>query len=140
MLPPVCPPTCRATPALEHRGETRDYGAACDQNSLMTFAAEPKGEHLAFSEGGRCATRQSGVGQATCFVGPLAAEGGICSFTVEIVELEKHRMQTLALGMYTALPAASQVRLLERAKDLGEGSVIVGYDLPKLFVHGREEA
>jgi hypothetical protein len=87
------------------------------------------------------ATRESGVGRGVCFLGPLqsAATGGSVYFEIEVLELEAQRSQTIALGFATSLPEARPL-LAERAADLGRGCFLVGYDLPKLFVHGETAA
>eukprot|EP00746_Dinoflagellata_sp_MGD_P007871 gnl/MRDRNA2_/MRDRNA2_115662_c0_seq1.p1 gnl/MRDRNA2_/MRDRNA2_115662_c0~~gnl/MRDRNA2_/MRDRNA2_115662_c0_seq1.p1 ORF type:complete len:455 (-),score=78.04 gnl/MRDRNA2_/MRDRNA2_115662_c0_seq1:32-1318(-) len=122
---------------LERQAETRDFSGPKE------FLAAPKGERLIFSEEGVRVTRESGVGHGTCFLGPFSttpAQGsGSLSFEVEILELES-KSQTMAIGVVATLPPENQAHLLERARDLGEGSIIIGYDLPKLFIHGKESA
>lgn len=124
-------------PGLERQAETRDFSGP------QAFLPAPKGERLILAEEGARVTRESGVGHGTCFLGPFslasAQGGGSLSFEVEILELES-KSQTIAIGVAASLPPENQTHLLERARDLGEGSIIVGYDLPKLYVHGKEVA
>jgi len=94
---------------------------------------------LELSEDGVTATRQSSVGRGICFVGPLQAEKGSTYFEVEVLEMDGgSRSQTLALGLCTSLPSEAKAHGTEKASNLGQGSFLVGYDLPKLFVHGQE--
>lgn len=102
-----------------------------------TFVTSPIGEQLELSEDGLTATRQNGVGRGICFVGPLQVENGTTYFEVEVLEMEANRTQTMAIGICTSLPAAKPL-LAERAANLGQGSYLMGYDLPKLFVHGQD--
>jgi hypothetical protein len=60
-------------------------------------------------------------------------------FELEVLELEAQRSQTMAIGFTLSLPTARPL-LIERATDLGQGSFLVGYDLPKLYVHGDAAA
>lgn len=93
---------------------------------------------MELAEDGALATRQSGVNQGICFLGPLPADRtGLTYFEVEVTELEANRSQTMALGFCCNIPDKKPL-LTERAKDLGVGSMILGYDLPKLFVHGKD--
>mmetsp|Transcript_43916 Transcript_43916/g.80251 ORF Transcript_43916/g.80251 Transcript_43916/m.80251 type:complete len:473 (-) Transcript_43916:119-1537(-) len=103
------------------------------------FLESPRGERLDLSEGNSCATRRSGVGRGIGFIGPLKVDRQKVYFEIEVMELEAGRSQTLALGVCSSLPPPRPV-LLERAKDLGEGSYVIGYDLPKLFANGAEVA
>jgi hypothetical protein len=123
--------------SLERQNETKDFSGPRE------FLAAPRGERLISSEDGARVSRESGVGHGTCFLGPFvtapARGGGSMSFEVEILELES-RSQTIAIGVTASLPSENRAHLIERARDLGEGSIIVGYDLPKLYVHGKEEA
>lgn len=91
---------------------------------------------MELSEGEARATRGSGVGRGLCFLGPMQDNAGSVYFEVEVLELEAQRSQTMALGFVTSLPAARPL-LAERATDLGQGSFLVGYDLPKLYVNGE---
>jgi len=102
------------------------------------FCETPKGERLELSEEGSLATRTSGVGYGAAFVGPLALErSGSAYFEVEVAELEASRSQTMAIGIASSLPASKSLRV-ERARDLGEGTYVMGYDLPKVFANGAE--
>jgi len=98
-----------------------------------------KGERLELSDERSLARRTSGVGRGVAFVGPLSLEHGLAYFEVEVAEMEPNRTQTLAIGVCSSLPEARALRA-ERARDLGRGSYIMGYDLPKVFVHGAEAA
>lgn len=103
------------------------------------FLTEPKGAKVELKEDGGRATRESGVGRGLCFLGPLQLEqaGGAAYFEVEILELEPGASsQTMALGFVTSLPTTRPL-LAERATDLGPGTVLVGYDLPKLYANGE---
>jgi hypothetical protein len=91
---------------------------------------------LEFSENGARATRTSGVGRGVAFLGPF--EGDVAYFEVEVMELEASRTQTVALGVCEQLPSSRPLLREERARELGTGTYLIGYDLPKLFVHGRE--
>lgn len=102
-----------------------------------SFCSCPRGERLALSESDRVATRISGVNQGLAFVGPLPLERGAAYFEVEVLELESNRSQTLAIGVCTSLPSGSSLRL-ERGRDLGPGSFMLGYDLPKVYAGGAE--
>jgi len=104
------------------------------------FCQAPRGERLELSEDASTATRTSGVGRGICFVGPLQLENGAAYFEVEVTELEPNWSQTMALGVVNALPGSRNPLLQERARDLGIGSCVVGYDLPKLFSNGMEVA
>lgn len=127
----------RKQSSLERQSETKDF------TGPKEFLPAPKGERLLSSEDGARVTRESGVGHGTCYLGPFATASGpgasSLSFEIEILELES-RSQTMAIGLTASLPPENQAHLVERAKDLGEGSIIIGYDLPKLYVHGKEEA
>jgi len=102
------------------------------------FCESPKGDRLELSEDGALARRTSGVGYGAAFVGPLSLErSGSAYFEVEVNEVEASRSQTMAIGITCSLPAAKSLRV-ERARDLGEGTYIVGYDLPKVFANGAE--
>eukprot|EP00418_Pyrodinium_bahamense_P019045 CAMPEP_0179126250 /NCGR_PEP_ID=MMETSP0796-20121207/59753_1 /TAXON_ID=73915 /ORGANISM="Pyrodinium bahamense, Strain pbaha01" /LENGTH=244 /DNA_ID=CAMNT_0020824995 /DNA_START=93 /DNA_END=823 /DNA_ORIENTATION=- len=102
------------------------------------FCEAPKGDRLELSEEGTLATRTSGVGYGAAFVGPLSLEkNGSAYFEVEVAEMEPNRSQTLAIGICSALPAAKSLRV-ERARDIGEGTCVIGYDLPKVFMDGAE--
>jgi len=105
------------------------------------FLQDPRGGRVELTEDSARATRESGVGRGICFLGPLqpAATDGSVYFEIEVLELEAQRSQTIALGFATSLPAARPL-LAERATDLGQGCFLVGYDLPKLFVHGEPAA
>jgi len=94
---------------------------------------------LELSEDGSRATRSSGVGHGVAFVGPLSLDKGSAYFEIEVSELEAKRSQTLALGVCASLPTVQSLRI-ERARDLGQGSYLLGYDLPKVFVNGSEFA
>lgn len=92
---------------------------------------------MELTEGGTCATRESGVGRGLSFLGPLQLDAsGSSFFEIEVLELEAQRSQTMALGFVTSLPAARPL-LAERATDLRCGSFLVGYDLPKLYANGE---
>eukprot|EP00929_Paragymnodinium_shiwhaense_P047696 TRINITY_DN24185_c0_g1_i3.p1 TRINITY_DN24185_c0_g1~~TRINITY_DN24185_c0_g1_i3.p1 ORF type:complete len:530 (+),score=113.69 TRINITY_DN24185_c0_g1_i3:156-1745(+) len=107
------------------------------------FCEAPRGERLELTEGGSKASRSSGVGRAVAFLGPLdmATERQAAYFEVDITELEASRSQTIAIGVCSTLPATSSKPLLaERARDLGRGFCLIGYDLPKLLVDGNEAA
>eukprot|EP00408_Alexandrium_pacificum_P014151 CAMPEP_0171216896 /NCGR_PEP_ID=MMETSP0790-20130122/32412_1 /TAXON_ID=2925 /ORGANISM="Alexandrium catenella, Strain OF101" /LENGTH=65 /DNA_ID=CAMNT_0011682681 /DNA_START=25 /DNA_END=219 /DNA_ORIENTATION=+ len=43
----------------------------------------------------------------------------------------------MAIGIASSLPTSKSLRV-ERARDLGEGTYVVGYDPPKVFVNGAE--
>jgi len=106
----------------------------------VSFTEAPRGERLELSEEDgvprRLATRSSGVGHGICFVGPLQADRGIAYFEIEVGELDKgSRSQTMAIGLCCSLPTT---RLPDRAKDLGQGSYLIGYDLPKFFANGAD--
>jgi len=103
-----------------------------------SFLSEPKGARVEFTEDAARATRESGVGLGPCFLGPMQYENsdGSAYFEVEVLELEAQRSQTMAIGFATSLPAARPL-LAERATDLGSGSFLIGYDLPKLYVNGE---
>jgi len=104
------------------------------------FCEAPKGDRLELSEEGSLATRTSGVGYGAAFLGPLSLErSGNAYFEVEVAEMEPNRSQTMAIGICCSLPAAPVLRV-ERARDLGEGTFIVGYDLPKFYAGGQEAA
>jgi len=102
----------------------------------VVFSAAPTGERLELFEDGACATRTSGVGRGACFVGPLCLDRGPAYFEIEVLELVPSS-QSLALGIFTrALP--EKLNLPEKVKDLGKSTILMGYDLPKLYVHGKE--
>lgn len=106
-----------------------------------SFVAEPRGDHIVLSEDGAVATRESGTGRGVCLVGPLHSERkGKFYFEVEILDLDGGGLQTMAVGICNSLPPAnSNKRLMaERAKDLGQGVSLIGYELPKFFVNGAE--
>lgn len=104
------------------------------------FLEDPHGGRIDLTEGAARATRESGVGRGMCFLGPLQpADSGAVYFEIEVLELEAQRSQTIAIGFSTSLPVARPL-LAERATDLGHGCFLVGYDLPKLFVHGDTAA
>jgi len=46
----------------------------------------------------------------------------------------------MAIGVLFSSPPKATPSRLERAKDIGQGSFVLGYDLPKFFVHGVEFA
>jgi len=101
------------------------------------FLSEPRGARVELTEGGTCATRESGVGRGLSFLGPLQLDSvGSAFFEIEVLELEAQRSQTMALGFVTSLPVARPL-LAERATDLRSGSFLVGYDLPKLYANGE---
>lgn len=117
-----------------------DFNTPAEASHLQwpsAFVDSTMGERLELSEDGACSTRHSGVGRGTCFVGPLTMEKDLTYFEVEIVELEPNRSQTMALGFCHSLPTGNRL-LSERASELGRGSYLVGYDLPKLHAHGLE--
>jgi len=116
-------------------GMSRTPAAAAGLSWPRTFREAPKGERMEFSEDGARATRASGVGRAVAFLGPF--EGDVAYFEVEVMELEASRTQTLALGVCEKLPSGPLLHK-ERAHELGTGTYLIGYDLPKLFVNGRE--
>eukprot|EP00420_Gonyaulax_spinifera_P001375 CAMPEP_0197945130 /NCGR_PEP_ID=MMETSP1439-20131203/125756_1 /TAXON_ID=66791 /ORGANISM="Gonyaulax spinifera, Strain CCMP409" /LENGTH=461 /DNA_ID=CAMNT_0043568385 /DNA_START=59 /DNA_END=1442 /DNA_ORIENTATION=- len=101
------------------------------------FSDKAKGDRVEISEEGALATRTSGVGYGAVFVGPLTLERGSAYFEIEVAEMDPKRLQTLGVGLCTALPGAKAARA-ERARDMGEGTFMLGYDLPKVFVHGAE--
>merc|ERR1719336_357704 len=72
------------------------------------------------------------------FVGPLTLTGGSAFFEVEIAEMEPTRSQTLAIGISSTKPGAMKGK--EKARDLGEGIYVMGYDLPKVYANGNELA
>lgn len=92
---------------------------------------------MVLTDAGSTARRTRGLGRGICFVGPLQFEQGPAYFEVEIAALQRSS-QTIALGICAALPCASKPLLADRAKDLGPGTCVLGYDLPKLFAHGAE--
>lgn len=104
------------------------------------FCANPRGERLEFLEDGMLARRTSGVGFGVALVGPLSLEKGTAYFEVEVAELEPKRSQTMAIGICSAPPAQGKVARVERARDLGQGSYVLGYDLPKVYANGSEVA
>jgi len=104
----------------------------------QTFHEGAKGERMELSEEGALATRVSGVGYGIAFVGPLKLTGGSAFFEVEIAEMEPKRSQTLAIGISSTKPGATKGK--ERARDLGEGTYVLGYDLPKVYANGNELA
>mmetsp|Transcript_33582 Transcript_33582/g.96323 ORF Transcript_33582/g.96323 Transcript_33582/m.96323 type:complete len:522 (+) Transcript_33582:64-1629(+) len=104
------------------------------------FCETPRGERLELLEDNALARRTSGVGYGSVFVGPLSLEKGAAYFEIEIEELEPKRSQTMAIGVCSALPPQGRVSRAERARDLGQGSFLLGYDLPKVFAHGAEVA
>mmetsp|Transcript_1979 Transcript_1979/g.5322 ORF Transcript_1979/g.5322 Transcript_1979/m.5322 type:complete len:449 (-) Transcript_1979:174-1520(-) len=110
---------------------------ARDLSWPATFCDTTKGERLELSEDGTLVKRTSGVGHGVAFVGPLSLENGLAYFEVEVAEMEPKRSQTLAIGVCCSLPTAKVLRV-ERARELGHGSYILGYDLPKVYVHGTE--
>lgn len=70
-------------------------------------------------------------------LGPLEAGRGPSYFEIEVLEMEPGRTQTMAIGVVCgARPTGKSLRA-ERARDL-PGSVLLGYDLPKLCVDGAE--
>ncbi|CAE8597351.1 unnamed protein product, partial [Polarella glacialis] len=108
----------------------------------QTFVEGPRGERVELGEGGSLATRTSGLCQGIAFVGPLSLEKGVAYFEVEVAELEPNRSQTMAIGICCALPSVtgrSNCLRTERARDL-EGSILIGYDLPKVYSSGKEVA
>jgi len=106
-----------------------------------TFHTAAKGERLELSEDGALATRTSGVGFGTALVGPLSLERGTAYFEVEVAELEPKRSQTMAIGVLCAPPPSDgKVARVERARDIGPGSFLLGYDLPKVYANGAEVA
>lgn len=104
------------------------------------FCASPKGERLELLEGGTLARRTSGVGFGTALVGPLSLEKGAAYFEVLVTELEPKRSQTMAIGLCVTPPVGAKVARAERARDLGQGSYLLGYDLPKVYANGAEVA
>jgi len=167
--PMVLPPSCKrsatrcflevaAAPAAPEAAPTRPgagHAEVCEQTPApgtppeaaglqwpSTFCEEPRGERLELTEGGTRATRSGDAGRAVAFLGPLQFENaGTAYFEVEVVELESTRRQTVAIGVCTELPPSSSGRLFqERARDLGAGSYLIGYDLPKLFADGKDVA
>merc|ERR1719491_1494605 len=53
----------------------------------------------------------------------------------------KRSSQTMAIGLYaSAPPTDGKVSRIERARDLGQGSYLIGYDLPKVYANGKEIA
>lgn len=105
-----------------------------------TFWAQQKGERLEFLEDGALAKRTSGLGLGVAFVGPLSLDKGAAYFEVEVDELEPKRSQTMAIGVCFSPPVDGKVARVERARDLGQGSFMLGYDLPKVYAHGAEVA
>jgi len=101
-----------------------------------TFLKHPAGERVSISDDAASVTRQNGVGRAASFVGPLTIERDCTYFEVEIMELESGRSQTMALGLCSTLPSSTVS--FERASDLGRGSYMLGYDLPKFYANGME--
>eukprot|EP00418_Pyrodinium_bahamense_P098274 CAMPEP_0179044874 /NCGR_PEP_ID=MMETSP0796-20121207/17892_1 /TAXON_ID=73915 /ORGANISM="Pyrodinium bahamense, Strain pbaha01" /LENGTH=259 /DNA_ID=CAMNT_0020741273 /DNA_START=83 /DNA_END=859 /DNA_ORIENTATION=+ len=102
------------------------------------FCESVKGDRLELSEEGTLATRTSGVGYGAAFVGPLSLEkSGSAYFEVEVAGMEPNRSQTLAVGICSSLPVTKSLRV-ERARDIGEGTCVIGYDLPKVFMNGAE--
>lgn len=121
-------------------GEVRLPAEARGLQWPQVFCAHPKGERLVILEDGALARRTNGVGFGTALVGPLSFDKGTAYFEVEIAELGPKGSQTMAIGFCSSLPVDSKVARAERARDIGQGSYLVGYDLPKVFVHGREVA
>jgi len=111
---------------------------AAKLNWPQTFHEGAKGERMELTEEGALATRVSGVGYGTAFVGPLALQGGSAFFEVEIAEMEPKRSQTLAIGISSTKPGVMKGK--EKARDLGEGIYVMGYDLPKVYANGNELA
>jgi len=105
-----------------------------------SFCEAPKGERLEIVEEGTLVRRTSGVGFSSALVGPLSLEKGTAYFEVEVAELEPKRSQTMAIGVCCALPPEGRAARSEKARDLGQGSFLLGYDLPKVFAHGKEVA
>lgn len=102
-----------------------------------TFSSKTKGERLQLSEDGALATRTSGVGYGVVFLGPLSLEHSGAYFEVEVAEMEPKRSQTMAIGVCSSLPTSESLRV-ERARDIGEGMFLLGYDLPKVYANGAE--
>jgi len=102
-----------------------------------SFVQSPIGDRLELSESSTTATRKSGIGRGVSFLGPLQVDQGKAYFEVEVVQIEGGKSQTMAIGVCCNLPAARPL-IIERAKDLGQGSFLLGYDLPKVYAHGKE--
>jgi len=104
----------------------------------FSFLSEPRGTRVELAEDNSRATRESGIGLGLSFLGPLQLDNAdrCAFFEIEVLELEEKRSQTMALGFVTSLPATRPLRA-ERATDLGSGSILVGYDLPKLYINGE---
>lgn len=100
------------------------------------FLIEPKGERLELAESGAQARRVSGLSQGVALLGPLSLEKSSAYFEVEILEIEPNRTNTMAIGLCLSLPSGRGLKA-ERGSTL-EGSVLLGYDLPKVFVNGTE--
>jgi len=103
------------------------------------FLESPHGERIQLSEDMGRATRQSGVGGGTCFLGPLQLEKGNAYFEFEVLELETQRSQTMAIGVCCSPPTQRPLRV-QKASELGQGSFLLGYDLPKFIAHGKDVA
>lgn len=104
------------------------------------FCDVPHGERLELSKAGAMATRTSGVTKGIAFVGPLQLESGVAYFEIEVSELEPRGTQSMAIGMCCSLPSAVGKGIIrtERARELGEGCCMLGYDLPKIYSDGKE--
>lgn len=110
---------------------------------MMQFH-EKCGDRIDLSDGGQVATRVSGVNQGVVFLeldpfefesGPVIGIGRY--FEITVMGMEK-RTQTLGLGVTSALPP-KPMHLYEKATQL-PNSWMVGYDLPKLYVNGKDTA
>jgi len=117
--------------------ETPRRAAASVPTGPPTFLEAPCGERLELSEARFVARRINGIGKGIGFVGPLHMDKGTASFQVEIIELEAKSSQTMAIGICCELPSQKPLRA-ERAKDIGRGTLLLGYDLPKFYCHGNE--
>eukprot|EP00930_Biecheleria_cincta_P087451 TRINITY_DN76684_c0_g1_i1.p1 TRINITY_DN76684_c0_g1~~TRINITY_DN76684_c0_g1_i1.p1 ORF type:complete len:447 (-),score=56.79 TRINITY_DN76684_c0_g1_i1:72-1412(-) len=106
----------------------------------FSFCDVPHGERLELTQDASTATRTSGVTKGIAFVGPLKLEKGVAYFEIEVTELEPRGTQSMAIGMCCSLPSSAGKGIIrtERARELGEGCCMLGYDLPKIYADGKE--
>jgi len=151
--PPQTPDRCTLAPTPQRR---RSLGTAAPTVAFSpprvcldearglcwpsTFCDVPRGERLELTHAGATATRTSGVTKGIAFVGPLQLEKGVAYFEIEVTELEPRGTQSMAIGICCSLPSTAGKGIIrtERARELGEGCYMLGYDLPKIYSDGKE--
>ena len=119
----------------------------------VKFDGQIFGDRIEFSDDHTVATRCAGLTHGVCFVhledafelDAVTKDGrnviGLARyFEVKIEKMEK-RASTFALGVCLSPPTSKQkMHSFDRATALPGRSWIVGYDLPKVFVDGKEYA